>query len=236
MQHSFDIRIAEKYGVHAAVILNNIYFWIEKNRANEKNMYDGHVWTYNSMSAFQELFPYLSKNQIEYALKKLIDGGILITGNYNKSPYDRTLWYAITEIGYSILENSEMGDEKFVNGNNEIPTPIPNIKQDIKKSNNKTNINNIISEMVDDEDIKEVINDFIEMRKAMKKPMTVRAVKMLISRLNRLSEDKETQIKILEQSILHNWLDVYELKEDKKGGRHGGNSGTRDGSEYAEFD
>lgn len=110
------------------------------------------------------------------------------------------------------------------------------IDKDIEKKNKKQTVKTVVSEMVDDEDIKEVINDFIEMRKTMKKPMTVRAVKMLIGKLNRLSEDKEIQIKILEQSILHNWLDVYELKEDKKGGRYGGNSGTRDGSEYAEFD
>ena len=38
MQHYFDINIAMKYGIQPAIILNNLYFWIEKNRANEKHL------------------------------------------------------------------------------------------------------------------------------------------------------------------------------------------------------
>lgn len=142
-----------------------------------------------------------------------------------------------------VVKNLNEGSKETLRGS-KVALPIgsketlPNNKNNNKNINNKNNnkyIGEAVDELVNDEDIKEVINDFIEMRKTMKKPMTVRAVKMLINKLNRLSEDKETQIKILEQSILHNWLDVYELKEDKSG-KYGGNSGTRDGSEYAEFD
>ena len=132
MQHSFDVRIAKEYGINAAVLLNNMYFWIEKNRANNTNYYDGNYWTYNSKKAFAELFPYLNERQIDYALKKLIDGGIIITGNYNKVAYDRTLWYAITKKGYSILQNCKMEDTKMLDGANEIEQPIPDIKPAIK--------------------------------------------------------------------------------------------------------
>lgn len=132
MQHSFDIRIAKEYGVNAAVLLNNIYFWIEKNKANNTNFFDGNYWTYNSKKAFAELFPYLNERQIDYALKKLIEGGILITGNYNKMAYDRTLWYAITKKGYCILQNCEMETTKLGNGNNNDVQPIPYVTPVIK--------------------------------------------------------------------------------------------------------
>lgn len=132
MQHSFDIRIAKDYGINAAVLLNNMYFWIEKNRANNTNYYDGYYWTFNSKKAFAELFPYLNERQIDYALKKLIDGGIIITGNYNKMAYDRTLWYAITKKGYCILQNCEMEETKMQNGNNDNVEPIPNNNPVIK--------------------------------------------------------------------------------------------------------
>lgn len=132
MQHSFDIRIAKDYGINAAVLLNNMYFWIEKNRANNTNYYDGYYWTFNSKKAFAELFPYLNERQIDYALKKLIDGGIIITGNYNKMAYDRTLWYAITKKGYCILQNCEMEETKMQNGNTDIVQPIPNNNPVIK--------------------------------------------------------------------------------------------------------
>lgn len=128
MEHSFDIDIAKIYGIPSAILLKNLYFWIEKNRANEKNYYDGYYWTYNSKKAFAELFPYMTARQIDYALQKLIDDGLIITGNYNKVAYDRTLWYAITKKGYSILQKCEMDITKTHNANNENVTPIPNNK------------------------------------------------------------------------------------------------------------
>ena len=133
MEHSFNISIATKYGVNSAILLNNIYFWIEKNKANETNFYDGYYWTYNSKKAFSELFPYLTSRQVDYALEKLIDDGVLLTGNYNKNPYDRTLWYAITKKGYSILQNCEMKTTNLLNENDKIVEPIPDINTNIKK-------------------------------------------------------------------------------------------------------
>lgn len=145
MQHSFDIDIASKYGVNAAVLLNNLYFWTEKNRANETSFFDGHYWTYSSKKAFAELFPYMNIRQIDYALKKLIDDGIVITGNYNKSSYDRTLWYAITKKGYCILQNCKMEMTKSKNGSNKIVTSMKDINTDINTDiSTDININNIV--------------------------------------------------------------------------------------------
>lgn len=139
MQHSFDIDIAAKYGITEAILLNNMYFWIEKNRANETNFHDGTYWTYNSVRAFGQLFPYLSDKKIKGALKNLITEGILITGNYNKSAYDRTLWYALTEKGFSICQKGLMENTKKQNGFSELGQPIPyintNIKTDVKTYN-----------------------------------------------------------------------------------------------------
>ena len=108
VEHSFNVDVAKMYGVHAAILLNNIAFWCEKNAANDVHNHDGHYWTYNSKKAFSELFPYMTARQIDYALKQLIDAGILITGNFNANAYDRTLWYSVTKMGYSILQNCEM--------------------------------------------------------------------------------------------------------------------------------
>lgn len=127
MEHSFNVWVAKRYGVNSAILLNNLNFWIAKNRANGVNFNDDHFWTYNSKKAFAELFPYMNERQIDYALKKLIDDGIIITGNYNKMAYDRTLWYAITKKGYSILQNCELEDAKLQNGNVEIVEPIPDV-------------------------------------------------------------------------------------------------------------
>lgn len=128
--HFFDARIAKLYGVNCAVILQNIWHWIRKNEANGVNFYDGDTWTYNSTKAFSALFPYLSAKQIETALKKLREEGIIKTGNYNAVKYDRTLWYAVTEKGKSILLTGEM---EIPTEANRIPPdgePIPDINTD----------------------------------------------------------------------------------------------------------
>ena len=145
MQHSFDIDIAKEYGILEAILLNNIQFWIEKNKANEVNFYDGYYWTFNSTKAYTELFPYVSQRQIQYALKHLREEGILQTGNYNKSAYDRTLWYAFTEKGEFILQNCKIDYKEKKNGIHENVQPIPYINTDNKteyiNKDNKQGIN-----------------------------------------------------------------------------------------------
>ena len=64
MEHSFDIEIATKFGLIEAILLNNIWWWVEKNKANGNNYYDGNYWTYNSTKAFAELFPYVSQKKM----------------------------------------------------------------------------------------------------------------------------------------------------------------------------
>lgn len=136
MKHLFDVEIAAKYGVNAAILLENLYYWIAKNEANEVNYYDGNYWTYNSRKAFQEMFPYMSKRQIDGALEKLIDEGLVVTGNYNKMAYDRTLWYALTEKGKCISRNETMENTKCDNGLSQNVSPIPDNKPNINTDNN----------------------------------------------------------------------------------------------------
>ncbi|EBA14641.1 bacteriophage-related protein [Roseobacter sp. SK209-2-6] len=104
-RHSFDPEIAGRMSLNAAVIFQNITFWIEKNQANRRNLRDGRYWTYNSISAFGELFPYLSEKQIRTALEKLVSAGLIIKGNFSDDRYDRTCWYA---LGKSIRPKGKM--------------------------------------------------------------------------------------------------------------------------------
>lgn len=140
MEHSFNIELAKEYGILEAILLKNIWFWIEKNRANEKNFYDGTYWTYNSTRAFNELFPYASESSIKRALKGLQEKGIIKTGNYNKSSYDRTLWYAFTDLGESIVSNRQMEMNKSSNGSEQNGLTIPDINTDNKTTNIKTDV------------------------------------------------------------------------------------------------
>ncbi len=138
MQHSFDVDIAKEYGILEAILLNNIWYWIEKKKANEVNFYDGFYWTYNSTRAFNQLFPYVSQRQIQNALKKLKEQELIQTGNYNKIAYDRTLWYAFTKKGECIMQKCKMDYADLLNGIDKNAQPIPNNKP-VNKPNSKQN-------------------------------------------------------------------------------------------------
>lgn len=139
--HMFNVGIATEYGVYEAILLNNLYFWITKNEANGKHYHDGHYWTYNSTKAFSHLFPYFSEKQVRTILGKLEKHGLIVTGNYNQSAYDRTKWYALTAKAYalfgeekSILPNGQMENTGRENENAQKGEPIPDSKPDIKPS------------------------------------------------------------------------------------------------------
>jgi hypothetical protein len=125
MEHHFNIIIAEKYGVEGAIIIHNLMFWISKNEANNKHFYDDTYWTYNSLEAFTKQFPYWSRRQIERILNSLEINGAIIKGNYNKSSYDRTTWYALTDMVKCIYANGETHFTKRGNGYPQTVTPIP---------------------------------------------------------------------------------------------------------------
>ena len=65
-----------------------------------------------------------------------------------------------------------------------------------------------------DEMLDEAFADFVAMRKQIKKPMTDRAIKLAISKLNKLSGgDNDKAIEIINQSIMKCWQDFYPLGE-----------------------
>lgn len=108
MVHQFDIEVAQEYGVIEAVFISNFQYWIWQNKANNLHEHDGRTWTYNSMKAFGELFPYLSTQTIRTTLKHLTEKDILLTANYNETTYDRTLWYAFKDEGRWLCQNQQM--------------------------------------------------------------------------------------------------------------------------------
>ena len=123
MEHSFDVTDARKYGVECAILLKNLKYWLDKNKANNKHFYEGKYWTYNSIKAFSELFPYWTKDQIRRYLEKLENMNVISSGSFNKAGYDKTKWYAV---------NCQIDVAKLPNGDGEIAKPIPYNKTDSK--------------------------------------------------------------------------------------------------------
>lgn len=163
----FEGEYAKEYGIVEAVILQNLIFWIKKNKANERHFYEGKYWTYNSIRAFHELFNFLTPKQIRRALESLEESEAVIKNNFNKSSYDRTTWYTVSDEIYTksidnshlpkqangVLPNGQMdlpetangfaqADKchlpKQANGNAQAGEPIPDINTDIKPEKEKS--------------------------------------------------------------------------------------------------
>lgn len=116
MNHSFNVEIAKKYGIEKAVLLENFYFWIKKNKANKRNMHEGKVYTYNTAEAFAELFPYIKERKIAQILREMEnEDGLLISGQFHN--YDRTKSYTLTDYAMSFFEPSNI--QNFDNGKSE---------------------------------------------------------------------------------------------------------------------
>jgi hypothetical protein len=61
---------------------------------------------------------------------------------------------------------------------------------------------------------------YIEMRKKIKKPATEHAIELVKKKLDELSKGNEhLKIKILNQSIVNCWQDIYELKQPQQGNK-----------------
>jgi hypothetical protein len=63
-----------------------------------------------------------------------------------------------------------------------------------------------------DSPLEKAITDFKAHRKALKKPMTPRAVELMLSKLDKLANTDAEKIEILNQSIESGWLGIFEIK------------------------
>lgn len=231
MINCFETEVAKDVGVVAAVLYQNIQYWCEHNRANRIHYHDGHYWTFNSIEAFTELFPYLTKNQINLALKKLEDSGYIKTGNYNKSAYDRTKWYTDIKGGCGVLSKdspistkTEMENDKCENGSMPNPKPIPNIntnnnqitnlKENVKRKFDAIAFLDEVDFIRDNQDLKTAWIGFIEMRNANHRPIkTEHALKLLINDSWKYGHgDPQQMIAVINQSTAASYQGIFELK------------------------
>lgn len=91
----FVPELAAVIGLNEAIVLNQIHYWIEKNRGDEMHYRDGRTWTFNTYKEWQEQFPFWGTATIVRTFEKLEKNGFIISGNFNKMKYDRTKWYSV---------------------------------------------------------------------------------------------------------------------------------------------
>ena len=143
MNYSFNTQHAVQYGLDEAVMLHNLLFWLAKNKANGSHIHDDKVWTFNSASAFAELFPFWNQRKIARILLSLERQGAIESGCYNKAGYDKTKWYSsplldsLTNSVQSMHQICPIDTPDLSNRYTSYVQPIPDGKQQIENSNTK---------------------------------------------------------------------------------------------------
>ena len=210
MMYQFDVRVAMEYGVEEAVLLQNIYFWVKHNEVNNTNFHDGRYWTFNSAKAFTEFFPFWNELKIKRMLKKLEEKGALLTGNYNKIPYDRTKWYTLSDKLYSIVNEGLSQSAKLTIEKDKIDRPIPDINTDNKthliKTDNKYNV-----EQSPTEAIFEIVSHLNKITGSNYRTSTIKTQTLIKARMNEgfSVEDFKTVINNKHQEWNTSEMSVY---------------------------
>ena len=82
-----------------------------------------------------------------------------------------------------------------------------------KKKSAKADLDGMINSFTENEELREALKAFLDMRKSIKKPIqTEYAFKLALNRLKQLSDIDSIRIEIVNQSVEHNWRTFYTLQ------------------------
>lgn len=126
----------------------------------------------------------------------------------------------VTIVNWGLYQDKNFEGNQPVNHDltNRSPTPNQHLTTNKNYKNYKNDKKYIyISDFTENKMLIETIIDFMKMRDTIKKPMTDRALQLMLKKLKGISEDESIQVKILEKSIENCWQGIFELKEGGDG-------------------
>lgn len=132
-----------------------------------------------------------------------IDGGIKIDTTSVQKCYDP-----------SIKNDTSSGIKNDTDNNTSINNTFNNTNIYKEKNNKKESVQSVISSYTESKDLQDALHGFVEMRSKARKPLTARAMKLSLNKLDELALDDVTKIAIVNQSIMHNWLTFYKLQNN----------------------
>jgi len=100
-------------GLNEAIVLQQLHYWLEKNKATATNFHDGRFWTYGTVQEYRDRdFRFWSFDTVKRTLTKLAKLGFVLQGNYNKMKLDQTKWYSIdyTALDEWIQKNAPISE------------------------------------------------------------------------------------------------------------------------------
>ena len=118
------------------------------------------------------------------------------------------------------MQKCKMEHAEMSNGFDLQVQPIPDNNTDNNTVNNsnkrktKKGFDAVVEEYTTNEELKAAIFDFIQFRKAIKAPLTDRALTLCLNKLDKLANNDLEKIAILNQSIERGWKGLFEVKDN----------------------
>ena len=134
----FHPYIAKALGLNEAIFLQQLHYWLNR----KPHMIEERGWVYNAYKSWQEQLCFMSESTVKRTIKNLIDKGIIITANFNKLKFDRTLWYSIDYDKLDQIVEMEMSNMTLPLGQidtmeeTSLTPPIPSNNTSITTNNN----------------------------------------------------------------------------------------------------
>ena len=178
---------------------------------NEK----GYCWATNQY--FAELYN-VSDRTIKNWISQLVDKGYIqrsVKYREGTKEIEQRKLFIGSENNFTTLGNyvpdpkennfTTPSEKKFPVNNTSINNTFNNTNEYKEKNIKKESVNSVISEYTENKDLQDALHGFVEMRNKARKPLTVRAMKLSLNKLNELALDDVTKIAIVNQSIVHSW-------------------------------
>lgn len=102
--HCYFVEVACMYDMRTSALLYHFDFWYQKVKREDIQFFYGEYWVRMKLDSIERYFPYLTRDQIRYTLKGMIENDLLKKGMFNPNRYDRTNWYTLTEKSKKLLE------------------------------------------------------------------------------------------------------------------------------------
>lgn len=200
--------------------------------------------------AYLAEWAHCSLSGLDKVLKSLVSKGLLIKKDYYKNNVKYCMYKAIdpredgvlstpvkgttlSEWGTTLSEGGYHtqcggGTTLSVHNNIDIYTRDKVSKKEREKKphtqNGHTDKNETYNDVLDQRnlspEVKALMIEFIKMRKLIKKPMSNHALKIVLTKLEKLGKTEEEKIRIIENSIENSWSTFYPLKSEENKPKH----------------
>lgn len=202
---------------------NEVYYWVKYEAVMEEYP----MFNFKKDTIYRKLKSLANKGVLKH--KTLKEGGVwsyyclgdryleLITDTkIEAEEAQEEVGNKSEPFGNKSEQNGKISESNGKNPGTKNPSTISIYKKEKDKKEKSSSLDELVNAYTENNDLIEALKDFMKMRKAIKKPLTDRAMKSILKKLDSLGKNDNEKIALLEQSILNCWQSIFPLKEEFK--------------------